>query len=178
VAPSTFLIEERLHGHPNLLELAPHTLCAARLTTITTLNGDVRVVETVMKLTAAASGVDNQIQGSVGVFVDPETGVMGTGHREFEPGYKRWETVPGTDKRFTGMRVPLWDEVMALAREAAAAFPDAHGVGWDIAIADRGPVILEGNAAHGQFQIECQKGLMQGEYKELIEELRRRGVGQ
>ena len=41
----------------------------------------------------------------------------------------------------------MWAETRALAERAHAAFPYKTAVGWDIAITEDGPVIVEGNSA-------------------------------
>lgn len=171
----TMLVEQRLHQHPALQKFAPETLCCARVVTLTTLDGRVEVLETAIKLTADSSGVDNVIQGSVAVQVDRETGVLGTGLTAADGFSDRRRCLPGSNREFTGFRLPFWKETVELARAAAAAFPEAHSVGWDIAFTEAGPYIVEGNTAWGNFQIECQSGLWQGAYKAVTEQLLARG---
>ena len=168
---NTMLVEQRLHQHPDLNVFAPNTLCCARLVTVTTLDGRVEVVESCIKLQDSDSGIDNQIQGSVGIHVDLETGVLGTGRLEFDPGHVRRTFLLNSKKEFIGFQLPMWDKAVQLAKSAALAFPHAHTVGWDIAFTDDGPYIIEGNAAWGNFQIECQEGLWQGAYRETAEKL-------
>ncbi len=167
----TFLVEQRLRQHPALTELASETLCCARFVTVTTLDGQVELLETAIKLQQDPSGVDNVIRGSVAVQVDPETGVLGTGLCATDGFHDRRRCFPGTDKEFTGFQLPMWKGAVELAESAAAAFPEAHSVGWDIAFTEEGPCIVEGNTAWGNFQIECQKGLWQGAYRETAEKL-------
>jgi hypothetical protein len=56
-----------------------------------------------------------------------------------------WDSHPVTGVRIAGRRVPAWDEVLALARRAHAAFPDQVAIGWDIAVLPDGPALVEGN---------------------------------
>jgi D-alanine-D-alanine ligase-like ATP-grasp enzyme len=39
----------------------------------------------------------------------------------------------------------LWDEVKKFALDAHRAFTDRVVIGWDIAILDDGPILIEGN---------------------------------
>ena len=167
----TVLVEQRLHQHPALKVFAPDTLCCARLVTLTTLDGRVELIETAMKLQWKPTGMDNVTQGAMSIPVDPQTGVLGPGRLKDDPGDARREVLPDTGERFAGFRLPMWPEAAALAKSAAAAFPNAHTVGWDIAFTEDGPVIVEGNAAWGDFQIELHEGLYKGAYKELVEQL-------
>ena len=77
--------------------------------------------------------------------------------------------IPGTDKKFVGFKLPHWPEVKEVALKAAGVLPWARAIGWDIAIADRGPVLIEGNAewSTSLLQIPAPHGLMSGEFKSL-----------
>jgi hypothetical protein len=52
-------------------------------------------------------------------------------------------------------------------------FPWARSIGWDIAISDRGPVLIEGNAhwSTSLLQIPAPRGLMTGELKVVTDAL-------
>ena len=168
----SFLMEQRLRPHPTMKEFSPETLCCARILTLTTLAGQVDIIETSVKLQPNDSGVDNVSRGAVGVAVDPETGVLGSGLMGCDSAQERRTNLPGTGKRFAGFQMPLWKEAIALAKAAATVFPQAHTVGWDIAFTDQGLFLVEGNAAWGDWQAECQQGLMKGAFKEVYEALR------
>ena len=56
---------------------------------------------------------------------------------------------PDTGVPFRSIHVPFWNEVEALVKEAALRMEESVFIGWDIAISDRGPVIIEGNAVSG-----------------------------
>lgn len=52
---------------------------------------------------------------------------------------------------FDDVHIPFVPEAVSLAITAAAYFPEAGFIGWDIAITEAGPVIVEGNAISGCF---------------------------
>jgi glutathione synthase/RimK-type ligase-like ATP-grasp enzyme len=54
----------------------------------------------------------------------------------------------------TGRILPMWQETVELVRKAHAAFPDRITVGWDVSIAEQGPVVLEGNVQSGCDMIQ------------------------
>ena len=64
-------------------------------------------------------------------------------------------------------------ERVVLALRAAAAFPWVRSVGWDIAISEGGPVLVEGNErwSPSLIQMPAPHGLMTGEFKALYEAL-------
>jgi glutathione synthase/RimK-type ligase-like ATP-grasp enzyme len=52
---------------------------------------------------------------------------------------------PDTGAIIEGRVLPSWEEAKRLAIKAHRAFADRTVVGWDIAILDDGPILIEGN---------------------------------
>lgn len=65
-----------------------------------------------------------------------------------------YHTHPISNKKIVGFKVPLFDEAVNLVKECAKIVPDVAYVGWDVAISDKGPVIVEGNCFPGVFQVK------------------------
>ena len=173
-SPSTFMIEERIRPHPELAEFIGPTLCTVRVLTIVGLDGQPRIVASVFKLQPKPVGVDHLLYGALGCWVDPETGALGPGRTRSSLGSTT--VIPGTDRSFVGYRLPCWNELKQLALAAAAGFPWAHAIGWDIGISDRGPILIEGNErwSPSLMQIPAPHGLMDGELKALYDGLKER----
>lgn len=170
---SPFLIEERIRPHPSMAEFIGPTLCTIRVVTIVALDGSPRIVASVLKLQPKPLGVDHLMYGALGCWVDPETGALGPGRTRTNYAYA--SVIPGTDRSFVGYRLPCWDQVKEVALQAAAAFPWARSIGWDIGISDRGPVVIEGNQkwSPSLVQLPAPYGLMRGDLKELYDTLRK-----
>jgi Sugar-transfer associated ATP-grasp len=171
----SYLIERRIRQHPELTALVGQTLCCIRVQTIVTLEGEPRIIASVCKLQPNPVGVDHLIHNAVGAWVDPDSGALGRGRTRGDLDYV--SVLPGTETPFVGFRLPYWSEVKGLALRAAAAFPWVRSVGWDIAISERGPVLVEGNErwAVSLVQMAAPHGLMTGEFKALCEALREGG---
>jgi hypothetical protein len=170
---SSFLVEERIRPHPELAEHIGPTLCTARVLTIVARDGSPRLVGAVFKVQPRAVGVDHLLYGAVASWIDPEAGTLGPGRTRTHFDYVT--VVPGTARPLVGYRLPLWPEVKQLALDAAAAFPFARAIGWDIAISDRGAILIEGNErwSPSLLQLPAPRGLMDGELEALyIERLK------
>lgn len=63
-----------------------------------------------------------------------------------------------------GFQVPRWDEAVELVTRLANVIETNNYVGWDIALTDKGWVMIEGNP-RGQFVI--QYAIKMGVKKEL-----------
>ena len=171
VDPDSYLIEERLRPHPELAQLVGPTLCCVRVVTFIGLDGSPEILGAVYKIQPEPLGVDHLSYGALGSWVDPATGALGRGRSRHEFGYST--VIPGTDRPFVGFKLPHWPQVKDVALRAAAVFPWARSIGWDIAITDRGPVLIEGNAewSTSLLQIPAPRGLMTGAFKSLCDTL-------
>ena len=61
---------------------------------------------------------------------------------------------PITGARIEGRVLPLWPDVVRMVERAHALYPDQVMLGFDVAITDRGPVIIEGNVQSGCDMIQ------------------------
>jgi hypothetical protein len=170
-ADFSYLIQELVRPHPVLAEFVGPTLCCVRVVTLVGMSGRPTILGAVYKLQPGNEGVDHLSHGAVGCWVDLETGRLGPGRSRH---HLRWsEVIPGTERRFVGFQLPHWPELKDLALRAAMVFPWARSIGWDIALSDRGPVLIEGNAhwSPSLLQIPAPRGLMTGELKAMIDAL-------
>lgn len=90
--------------------------------------------------------IDNASAGGCFAGVDLEQGTLiQNGFTLSEVGYSVLERHPDTRVTFDGFAIPFFHEVLLAAKRAAELTPLAV-VGWDIAISENGPVLVEGNS--------------------------------
>lgn len=169
---NAYLLQEHLRPHPAVAALTGGpTLCSVRIQTYVDVAGTARLLAAAFKLQADASSADNLTQGAVACWVDPEHGTLERGR--FKIPLTDIVTVPGTNRPFIGFQLPDWPQAREMALSAAAAFPWARSIGWDIALSDRGPMLLEGNDLWGPaiLQLAAPGGLLTGDFKALYESL-------
>jgi hypothetical protein len=160
----SLLVQPRLANHPELADLALDALATCRIITITDEAGEPEPVIAIFRMPAVAGViVDNLHRGGIAAPVEVATGVLGTGS-----GYAVGEAVarhPVTGGPIEGRKLPLWDEVLALAGRAHRAFAPRLLVGWDIAIGPAGPVLVEGNEQPGVDGLQRLHGLPLGPHR-------------
>jgi hypothetical protein len=146
-----FIVQERLRNHPDLSRIVPsQALNTIRLVVFQPLSGPPEVSQAVIRLGLGGAVIDNFGDGSDGngyCEIDPETGRLGP-LRMAGPdgiGFVESADIPGTGARIEGVRLPMWDEAKALAFSAMPYFLPNRTIGWDVAITDDGPVIVEAN---------------------------------
>jgi hypothetical protein len=77
---------------------------------------------------------------------------------------------PKTGTSFKDLVFPEWDKMRDVVSRGAAAVPSCHLQGWDVALTDRGPVLveLEGDGGDPIMEQLCfDSGLLQGRYQEF-----------
>ena len=93
----------------------------------------------------AASAVDNFHAGGVASAVNIRTGELGPA-TDLGTERSRWhERHPFTDGQIAGRRLPMWKDTIDLVERAHQAFNDYALIGWDVALLDDGPTLIEGN---------------------------------
>ena len=90
--------------------------------------------------------VDNIHAGGLACGVALAGGVLGMASDLGSDARLGWHSHhPTTGARIEGTRLPCWEGVAALAVRAHEAFADRVLIGWDIAITEGGPILIEGN---------------------------------
>lgn len=140
-----FLVQERVHNHPEIrAHFGTETLQTLRLMTYVDRAGEPRLLYGVARIASGGGPVDNIGEGQHGnryAVISLADGRLGparsAGHGDDAP------AAPDCD----GFALPLWEEARALALHAARAVLPLRAIGWDVALAPGGPVLIEANAA-------------------------------
>lgn len=146
ISGEDFLCEEYLIQHPKMSTLQS---CSVNTIRVITLNdhGNVKVIDTAIRIGDGSSVCDNQRCGGLAAAVDVETGVLTTiGYTLDRVGYI---IHPQSGTQIIGFEVPNWQAVLELAKKAAAMVPERAVYGWDIAVMPDGAAIIEMNGAPG-----------------------------
>ncbi|HEX2525807.1 MAG TPA: sugar-transfer associated ATP-grasp domain-containing protein [Geminicoccus sp.] len=155
-----YLFEETLIQHPSLAAMNPPSVNTIRVLTCGEPGEPATAFAAILRLGVGGSAVDNASHGGIFVGLEMETGRLFPEAREFfKHGGNVYTTHPDNGFRFEGAQVPHFDEVLKVAERATAHVPHDL-IGWDIAVTEAGPVIIEGNASPHLPMMEI--GLGQG----------------
>ncbi len=153
------LVEEYVVQHPALMELSPSGLNTVRVFTQLTSAG-VDFLGVRLRI-SVNSPVDNMAAGNLAAPVDLETGtVIGPGVYS-DITKSDCSVHPITGKPILGFKIPFWNEVIEMSTRAALLCPENRSIGWDIAITENGPELIEGNHNWCKllWQLPVKKGL-------------------
>ena len=150
-----FILEELIVQHEKLAVLHPKSLNTLRVNTFR-FGDRIEVIYPFLRIGRGDSVVDNAGAGGVMGLVDVETGKIIAAADEFG---NRYEKHPDSDINLIGFEIPCWEEVIQFVTRVAQVLPGVRYVGWDVAITNKGCVLVEGNdKAQFVFQIPQQEG--------------------
>lgn len=143
------LVQRRVEAHRDLRELTSGALPTIRITTCLNEAGEPEVVSAVFRMAIGGNRVvDNLHAGGIASGVRLEDGSLSAASNLGMDSRMGWlDRHPDTGALIVGRRLPLWEEAKSLAVQAHRAFVDRVLVGWDIAITDDGPIVVEGNSS-------------------------------
>lgn len=135
------LLEEVVLQHSVMSELHPYSVNTCRVITLTK-DGKANVVAAYLRI-GCGNHVDNFNSGGMVVPIEEDRGEII--YTALNKNGELFATHPITDTPIKGFKIPLWQEVLSLAKKASLVVPQVGLVGWDIAVTENGPLLIEGN---------------------------------
>ena len=154
------LIEEFIIQHDDLMRLSPSGLNTIRIFTQLNKNDEVDILGARLRITID-SYVDNLAAGNIAAPIDESSGLI-NGPGVYSDITKKDENHhPITGVAIVGFGVPFWKESLKMVKEAALLHKENRSIGWDVAITNEGPELLEGNHNWCKllWQLPVKKGL-------------------
>lgn len=111
------------------------------------INGKAELFYAAARIGNGTAVVDNFHQGGVGVRIDMDKGTL-IGNAVSKD-LEEVECHPASGVKFDGFKIPYWNEIKQMVCEAAMVNPDVKVVGWDVAISNKGPLLIEANRRPG-----------------------------
>lgn len=167
-----FLLQKILRNAPEIEEITGWSAISG--VRIVCLNGPEGVfpVAAAWKIAMPPNMVDNFHMGAYGNLVagiDLETGMVMRVVDGLGPAARLLDRHPITGRPFAGFRLPGWNTMLEVCREAGKIFPLMKVHHWDFALTDRGPMIIELNDMGGTQIVQlCGHGLLTEETREFL----------
>ena len=141
-ATGFYVIQEGLVQHEEVNQIYAGAINTFRVIT-ECIQGEAQLLFALLRMGRGGNQVDNASSGGVYTKIDPVSGALG----DVAIAHDRaaFEAHPDTGFQFKGATIKAWQNVKALALEAAIKFREIRHVGWDIALTPDGPVIIEIN---------------------------------
>ena len=175
VKKKTYLVQEFVYQHKDIDKFNPSTLNTIRLVTFLA-KGKYRYLGAMFRCgTSNKECIDNASNGGIFVGINDDGTLKDTGY--FLKA-KSSKIHPTSKIKFEGYQLPMYKEVIDLALKYHAYFPGLKSLGWDIAITENGPIIIEINVGwqtssiqmcHGGFRKKIEEIYGQ-KYKEIVKQ--------
>jgi glutathione synthase/RimK-type ligase-like ATP-grasp enzyme len=154
-ADGELIVQEFINQHKDLRKVSTSTN-TIRVVTIRKRNGEVLIVGTYARFGVGTSKVDNLSQGGISVAANIKTGELA------QVGINRLSQIfyshPTSGIAFEGFHIPLWAQVISLAKQVQSNFDFFPFLGMDIAVTPRGPILIEINSSYDNVALEQARG--------------------
>lgn len=128
-------------------EFNPSSVNTIRMMTILKPTGDVEIISAILRIGRAGSFVDNAaFGGNVDAGIDIEKGQI------INPViFETWRKIipitqhPDTNSVLKDVLIDNWDEIKATVISCQKQIPFLKAIGWDVAVTNNGPIIIEMN---------------------------------
>ena len=148
------VVEEYVRQHDEMNRLSPTAVNTVRMVTVSSKTKPVKadgtmadIVYCMVKMGGETGCVDNLHGGGLGAHVDLETGVIVTPGVNENAVPHNYHPVTGT--KIEGFQIPYCEEIKDLTMRTITDLGLEGYLGWDIAVTNDGPVIIEINTHPG-----------------------------
>lgn len=151
------ILEEEIKQHKDMSALYPDAINTVRFMTFVE-NNDVKIIGTRLRM-GNGGYVDNAAAGGVFATINVESGEVDS--VAFNKSNEKFERHPITNHPIKGFKIPFWEEIVEMCKKAALEVPDVRSIGWDVAITENGPLLIEGNDRWCRvvWQLPAEEGL-------------------
>jgi hypothetical protein len=132
--------------HEVLSKLNPTSVNTLRLWIRQNDDSTATVLLGFLRIGRSGAIVDNAGSGGMVTPVDLQSGVLRPA-MNYSPERPTFSVHPDHGARIEGIRLPFFDDALALARSCVIAFPHIRFAGVDVAIAPDGPKMIELNVS-------------------------------
>ena len=134
-----YLVEDALIQNDVLNEINPYAVNNVRYATVLK-DGKVFIETSTLRLNTGNDPVISSMD--VMVNVDEEGNLISDAYDEW---FDTYVAHPDTGTKIKGKKLPFIPEAREMVKKAALLVPQVRYVGWDVAITQDGPVLIEGN---------------------------------
>ncbi len=170
---SEYIYTKVVEQHQSINQIHDKCINTLRIVTLITFEGAIEIISAFMRFGVGKNAVDNASSGGFFVGINHDDGTLKSkGH--FLPQYGGQEIYkhPDSGFKFEGFKIPFYKEACETVINGVKAIPNRF-IGWDIAISNMGPVIIEANTKpHMQMSNIADGGMLKNKHiKNVMTEL-------
>ncbi len=136
------VLEAQVQQHEVIARLYPCGVNCLRIVTLIDDSAVPHCLYAVLKMGNSGRWTDSRREDSMVCPIDLETGCLKG--KAYTPDMQSHEQHPYTGVKFKDYALPYISEAIALAKEVSLVVPQMRYMGWNIALTQTGPVLMEG----------------------------------
>jgi hypothetical protein len=141
-----YMFQTLLQQHPDIAGVVGPTVATVRLITFQ-WKARVHILNAFWKIPRGTAMADNMWRGNLMAPVDAQTGRVGGAIDRLGVGATAIGSHPDTGAQLQGRVLPDWTEAVNTVKQAAGLIHVIPLVGWDVALGQQGPIIIEANSS-------------------------------
>ncbi|MDY2893263.1 MAG: sugar-transfer associated ATP-grasp domain-containing protein [Candidatus Faecisoma sp.] len=147
----TYLVEEVIKQIPEMNKLNPSSVNTIRTITFNE-NGKTTIITAYLRI-GNNKVIDNFNGGGMVVPINVKTKKIE--YPALDKKGNLYYEHPTTKTPIVGFEIPMFDEIEKLVTEAGKVIPEVKFIGWDVALSEKGPCLVEGNdfPGHDIYQL-------------------------
>jgi len=149
-----YIVEQKIVQHSKMNMLSDSSVNSLRITTLKR-NETVHILYSIVRMSDGYNAVDNISSGGMYCPVSENGEISAEAFCDNTIEY--YSVHPKTGTVFLGFQIPFYKQAIGLVTEAAKRVEELRYIGWDVAITENGPVLIEGNVIPGYDM--CQNHL-------------------
>lgn len=152
-------LEQLVRQHPDMNVLCPASVNTMRIMTFND-HGKSEILWMGLRVGNGVNAVDNFHAKGMGVAIDMKTGKLQG--NAIDKDCNVYKVHPTTGVAFDGFQIPNFQEAVELVLKGALESDKILVIGWDVALSENGPVVIEANRRPGfdLVQVLDQRGRM------------------
>lgn len=162
-----WMVQPLVKTHQNLQSVTSFRALPTIRANTCLVDGVSRLLFAVLRIPVGDNVIDNFAHGTTGNLIAPIDIDTGRLIKCRGSANKRWPNMvdvsvhPDTGNVIEGYHIPMWAEIMQLLERAQGSLPNLRTLGWDVAVTDEGPLIVETNATYDIdiIQVAYQRGV-------------------
>lgn len=170
----SYIHTEVIKQHEKINKIHGNCVNTIRIISLITMEKNIEIICAFMRFGVGSGVVDNASSGGFYVGINLDNGTLKqSGRYMLEYGGREIFTHPNSGFKLEGFKIPFFKEACKEVIKAVKVIPDRF-IGWDIAITQNGPVIVEANWGPHLFLSDyAYGGLLKNKHiKNLIKELK------
>ena len=164
-----FIFQPLLQTHAFLSKLVPNVVSTIRI--ITCFDDQPSICGAVLRLGNGYTPTDNISSGGLAVPIHIESGTLDRAISWNNLIQETHDSHPFSGQPILNTQIPYWNETLTILNDAASKLRQLRCIGWDIAVTDVGPIIIEMNTLSGTTAIQAGRdtGLLATPLRGLLE---------